>query len=201
MNDKTTPTAELLLLSERATQGEWLSRGITNHGRVQTDDVIVCDGSAPTFMDHEDAKFIAALVNWFRSQDWTAPTRSDGEGIPKAAAAWIKSGERGMSSEAIWMHMACGASDGSFPLDAADFYRCHRLLIQVPAWQGRIGEMAVYGRHWAALSARWEEIDRLLCSEIGDGTNRVRAPKTSELIRQITDAAQTVRSESSEGGV
>lgn len=57
----------LLELSERATQGIWEMYGGTNHGRVQTADVIVCDGSAPHFMDPVDAQFIAALVNWFRS--------------------------------------------------------------------------------------------------------------------------------------
>lgn len=64
------PTPELvalLELSEMATPGIWEMYGGTNHGRVQTADVIVCDVSPPHFMGKEDAKFIAALVNWFRS--------------------------------------------------------------------------------------------------------------------------------------
>jgi len=77
------PTPELvalLELSERATPGIWEMYGGTNHGRVQTADVIVCDGSPPHFMGKEDAKFIAALVNWFRST--RAATVPQGVSVP-----------------------------------------------------------------------------------------------------------------------
>ncbi len=59
--------ARVLALSELATPGEWRMYGGTNHGRVQTDDVWVCDGSPPHFMQPEDAKLIAAAVNAWRT--------------------------------------------------------------------------------------------------------------------------------------
>ena len=71
---------ELIALSERATPGPWEMYGGTNHGRVQTADVVVCDGSAPHFMQPDDAKFIAALVNWFR--DNSAAMKEDEDNEP-----------------------------------------------------------------------------------------------------------------------
>lgn len=77
MNTNNTPDLQALIeLSEKCTDGPWEAYGGTNHGRVQTADVVVCDGSVPNFMQPEDAKFIAALVNWFRANHsaLTAPT-------------------------------------------------------------------------------------------------------------------------------
>jgi len=76
----------LLELSEKATPGIWEMYGGTNHARVQTADVIVCDGSPPHFMGKEDAKFIAALVNWFRQTAPTLPGAGGGEWLPIESA-------------------------------------------------------------------------------------------------------------------
>jgi len=78
----------LLELSERATPGIWEMYGGTNHGRVQTADVIVCDGSPPHFMGKEDAKFIAALVNWFRST--RAATVPQGDALDARRYRWLR---------------------------------------------------------------------------------------------------------------
>ncbi len=58
--------AEVLRLSELATPDKWRATGQGNHANVQTDDVYVCDGRSPSFMQPADAQFIAAAVNFIR---------------------------------------------------------------------------------------------------------------------------------------
>jgi hypothetical protein len=87
--------SELLALSLAATPGKWRSTGITNHGRVETDELIVFCGAAPAFVDDADAKFIASLVNWFRTN---AATLSGAQG-------------QGVGGDVSWMLEAAKALD------------------------------------------------------------------------------------------
>jgi hypothetical protein len=87
-----------------------------------------------------------------------------GGGASAEHVAWLFDGDTGLSSECIWRHMVGvphprGRRD--YPHDAGDLGRCLRLLERVPEWRPRIGEMAVYGKAWAALAAAWDEIERL----------------------------------------
>lgn len=84
-----------------------------------------------------------------------------------AALNWISGRDTGASSIAIWAHMMGAKSDGSHPLDPADFGRCYRLLVYVPEWAPRIGEMAVYSTTWLLLSGAWFELTALFERETG----------------------------------
>lgn len=82
----------VLALSELATPGEWRMYGGTNHGRVQTDDVFVCDGSPPHFMQPEDAKLIAAAVNAWREHGPTIAALAERLEAAEAAPTAVTSG-------------------------------------------------------------------------------------------------------------
>lgn len=97
------------------------------------------------------------------------------DNVPQAAIDWIASRDTGLSSEAIWAHMAGSRmleSNGygySYPLDPSDLGRCLRLLAKVPEWALRIPEMAARGPEWGALVEHWDELAKLLAEEIGEG--------------------------------
>jgi hypothetical protein len=77
---------------------------------------------------------------------------------------WIHGHDTGISSKAIYRHMMGIPRDdrdwrfGNYPLDPSDFGRCYRLLQIAPNWRNRIGEMAKYGKQWAALAGAWDEL-------------------------------------------
>jgi len=98
----------------------------------------------------------------------------------------------------IWRHMM-GQNAGrapwgvSYPLDPDDFGRCYRLLLRVPLWRERIGEMAKYGRVWAALAAAWDELEAMWAEEVGTKLERPygkSAPKMYARMKEIEDAAR-----------
>ena len=78
---------------------------------------------------------------------------------------WIAGPDTGISSVTIWRHMMGlpksreWHTDG-VPLDPDDFGRCYRLLVAVPEWLPRVGEMAVYAE-WAPLVGAWDELTAL----------------------------------------
>ena len=77
----------------------------------------------------------------------------------KAVAEWaVASSGRGASALSIAQHLMGLKSDGYYPLDASDFWRCERLLDAVPEFRDMIGELAAVNRYWAALAPRWDEI-------------------------------------------
>ena len=114
-----------------------------------------------------------------------------------AALAWIVGDDTGLSSTAIWAHMMGTAPAERFghvayPLDPDDFWRCYRLLLLVPEWRARIGEMAQYGPVWAALAGAWDELTALFEEEIGPGMARAygRAPRLYARMKALEDAAR-----------
>jgi hypothetical protein len=89
---------------------------------------------------------------------------------------WPTCGDCGVSSTAIWTHMMGGdpttgrwGKFGTHPSDPDDFGRCYRLLARFPDWRERIGEMARYGRQWAALVAIWPQLTAEWEAKIGTG--------------------------------
>jgi hypothetical protein len=101
--------------------------------------------------------------------------------LPPGAANWLKTGERGLSSEAIFSHLTGFPISGSRlppPYDSGDFLRCQKLLIAVPSFADRIGEMASVSPVWAVIAAHWAEIDALMSES---------TTKAYELIRRIHD--------------
>lgn len=84
--------------------------------------------------------------------------------LSEAAIEWLVDGEQGLSSRAIFNHLALGRRVDPFhyPADIDDFQRCERLLRSVPEIRPAFGKMATVGPHWPPLVEAWAEVARLL---------------------------------------
>jgi len=87
--------------------------------------------------------------------------------IPQTALHWLRTGERGISSEAIFSHLTGirvlnprWEFDG--PHDFQDFRRCELLLEAVPEFRERFGEMKTVSPYWARLVDEWPNLVREL---------------------------------------
>jgi hypothetical protein len=106
--------------------------------------------------------------------------------LPAAAMAWLSGNDRGMSSQAIFDHMASGRCKGDYPYDPDDLGRCLRLLDAVSEWKQRIEEMRVYSRTWALYAVHWGELAQLMTDEVGIDWSKGRsAPKTYDRMQQL----------------
>ena len=90
--------------------------------------------------------------------------------------SWILGFDTGQSSMAIWSVLA-GPEDrtaaavavldsfsgvlGTTPSDSGDFARCMRLLDAIPAWRGRLEEVARAFPEWKPLVAQWDRLESL----------------------------------------
>jgi hypothetical protein len=117
--------------------------------------------------------------------------RANHPNLSPDSAAWLASGERGISSDTMFQHLTGvrALRDGwhaSHPHDPDDLGRCRKLLEQVPDLQPRLADMASCSPEWARLVARWTELCTLMDEEaprwregVGD------APKTYALMQQL----------------
>lgn len=74
---------------------------------------------------------------------------------------WLGGNDTGASSEAVAL-TALGEmpENPSYPSDASDFGRCHRLIVAAPEARKAIDHLGVHGgKVWKALAKRWDEID------------------------------------------
>lgn len=114
--------------------------------------------------------------------------------IPQGAEEWLRTGERGLSSDAIFTHLTglgLGSGWGAvYPLDSWDLRRCRLLLERVPAFRLRLGEMAGACPVWARLVTRWGELCALMDEEAPDWRDGQWAPRTYDLMRKLIDGAE-----------
>lgn len=94
-----------------------------------------------------------------------------GDLLSPAAIQWLKTGRRGVSSEAIFSHMTGIPlnKDMSPPYDVGDYKRCRDLLVAVPEFSARIGEMATVGTLWRIVVEHWDSIGMLIERGDSDG--------------------------------
>lgn len=121
--------------------------------------------------------------------------RAASPGLSPEAAAWLASGERGISSNTMFEYLTgVKATRGwgrSHPRDPGDFRRCRLLLECVPDLVPLLPRMAEVSPVWAALVARWDELCSTMDAECpywrtGRGGS---APKTYEMMRAIRKEA------------
>lgn len=107
--------------------------------------------------------------------------------IPASAVEWLRSGERGLSSEAIFLHLT-GLDVGEegdrrpYPLDPADLRRCVLLLDAVPEFAARLDEMRTASTTWSRLVDVWPELVAMLREEMAAGD---KAPRTYDRIQEV----------------
>lgn len=110
--------------------------------------------------------------------------------------SWLASGRRGISSNSIVQHITGMQTlrDGwrvGIPHDPDDLDRCLQLLEAVPLLRLALPEMATASPLWAALIARWAEIEASHLAEVGLGWTKAKsAPKTYALMRSVIDPAR-----------
>lgn len=108
--------------------------------------------------------------------------------MPQAAAEWLTSGRRGVSSETLFSRMTgLPVSHRCHPWDPADLDRCRLLLEAVPEWRARIHEMAEESPEWAALVGEWDALCSLMDAEAprwrhGHGSTPLTYRRMKELI-------------------
>lgn len=116
------------------------------------------------------------------------------DAMTNAEAAWIVGNDTGASSETIWAVMMGVRPSGSFagwpPSDQYDFGRCHRLLMQFPAWRARLPEVAEAYPAWKYLVAKWGVLTAMYMVH----EDREYAPGFSETLRDLTQKAYAERS-------
>lgn len=109
-------------------------------------------------------------------------------------ARWLASDDTGLSSECLARHLAplagidvpVGGRGVDHPSDPGDFGRCVRLLEAVPELRPHLPRAADLSPVWAALVARWEELEGLYRDESPMG----RAPRLYERMRQLIDGVR-----------
>lgn len=113
-------------------------------------------------------------------------------GLPPEAAEWLATGNRGLSSEAIFQKLfeVDLDSDGDHPRDPADLERCRRLLEAVPGLQDRLHEMREVSPQWAGLVDNWKDLCACMDKEAPDWRDRRGAAgETYERMRDILENA------------
>ena len=113
----------------------------------------------------------------------------------EAVIGWLANGEVGASSKCMAMWLAFGKRTrnefGGYPYDPDDMDRCLKLLAIAPGLRERLPKMAELNKTWAALVARWDEIEAMQMDEIGLGWTKARsAPKTYALMQEVIDGAR-----------
>ena len=113
----------------------------------------------------------------------------------KQVIDWLANGEIGVSSKCMAMWLAFGKRTqdafGAYPHDPSDMDRCLKLLKLAPGLRKRLPKMAELNETWAALVARWDEIEAMQMDEIGlNWTKAKSAPKTYALMREVIDGAR-----------
>lgn len=112
----------------------------------------------------------------------------DMDATQKQVIKWLCNGSVGMSSKCMAMWLAFGerAGNGYCPADPDDLDRCLKLLAAAPGLRPLIPKMAEVSQQWAALAARWDEVEASHLNEVGLGwTNARAAPKTYLLMNSI----------------
>jgi len=111
---------------------------------------------------------------------------------------WLLGGRVGASSKAMAQHLCGFPCGGDWPYDPDDFSRCLMFLDAVPEARAELPRMAEVNRYWAALVARWDEIETTFRSETITPHVWFAAPKTLRLMREVLVEAEKAGKEAKE---
>jgi hypothetical protein len=118
-----------------------------------------------------------------------------GFGLSDEAIRWLAVGQRGSSSEAMFVRLVNGgrdvieANDTRHPHDTADVARCRLLLEELPEALENLQLMEKASPTWTALIAKWGDICASMDNESPNWRNREgTAPVTNTMIDEIVNA-------------
>jgi hypothetical protein len=109
----------------------------------------------------------------------------------EALDAWLRSAQRGISSNTIVQHItgfpALGSWAPDHPHDAMDLGRCIRLLSAEPELRRQLWKMRSCSPVWAALVDRWDELTTIYLEEVDYPPPGTDSCRTYDLMRAIID--------------
>jgi hypothetical protein len=111
--------------------------------------------------------------------------------VVKTPEEWIVSEDVGVSSRTIWavlmglFHKPLTGpekqkSGGRWdvPHDPSDFGRCHRMFQHIPAWKGRLNEVAAVFPAWEPMVREWDRMAEIYERDLESG----KSPELYELM-------------------
>jgi hypothetical protein len=112
-----------------------------------------------------------------------------------AEGQWLRSGDTGVSSIAIYTAMLGGPtpilrSDQNWPHDPSDFGRCFRLLERFPDWRNDMSKVSKMFPAWAPIINVWPELEDLYREEIKNP--RGMAPKLYARLQTLGDECMSL---------
>jgi len=118
--------------------------------------------------------------------------------MSNAILKWLGGDDTGLSSKAIALSALGEMPNGAvhkYPHDGSDYGRCHRLLQAAPEAKAGLEKLAKDGGpYWAALAARWDEIQAAYLRDLDRASghrDETRALMRS-ILRPIEDADSSI---------
>jgi len=119
-----------------------------------------------------------------------------GTGLSEAAIRWLAVGERGASSDAMFLRLTgirplnMNGEIAAHPHDPSDLGRCRLLLEQVSELSALLPDMANLSPIWARIVVGWDDLCEVMDTESPQWREgKVRAERTYELL-QIAEAGE-----------
>lgn len=113
-----------------------------------------------------------------------------------AIVKWLGGDDTGSSSKTIAL-TALGEmpprAAHQYPSDGADFGRCYRLLQAAPEAKAGLDKLAVDGGpYWAALAARWDDIQAAYLRDLAKPKGEETYALMKSILRPIEDADRNI---------
>lgn len=105
--------------------------------------------------------------------------------IPQNAIEWLLHGERGASSNSIFFAIT-GVPVGQYkmhPSDPSDFYRCYKLIKQVPEFKPQLFKVATFSKQWLAVYNNWAKMEMMLEADLKAG--KEKSPELYKFMKEI----------------
>ena len=116
--------------------------------------------------------------------------------MSRAIAKWLGGNDTGSSSKAIAL-TALGEmperAGHQYPSDGADFGRCYRLMQAAPEARAGLDKLATDGGpYWAALAARWAEIEAAYLHDLAKPKGEETYALMKSILRPIEDCDRNI---------
>ncbi len=121
---------------------------------------------------------------------------ADAPNAPPGAVEWLATGERGLSSEALFSCLTGIAVSSArdrkcHPHDPADFRRCRLMLEAIPALKDKLGKALSLSPVWWYFITRWAELCKVMDEETPDWrAARGSSPLLYAQIREVIRYAE-----------
>lgn len=111
--------------------------------------------------------------------------------MTSAIVKWLGGNDTGSSSKTIALTALGEMPDGAtyqYPHDGDDFGRCYRLLQAAPEAKAGLDRLAKDGgAYWAALAARWDEIEAAHLRNLTPPTTGAVSALMRSILRPLQD--------------